>query len=368
MQPTCLRHFIIGGLITAAINLAVAEGNTSATAYLVCVSNERGDSVTLLDGAAVTTSGTASILATMPVGKRPRGIEATVDGKLLYVALSGSPIQGPPQLDAQGNPILDEDDDEEESDHSKDGIGVIDLVERKALKKLDAGSDPEEFVLSRDCKRLYVANEDVATVSVLNAATGTIEAIVKVGEEPEGVNLSTDGRHIYVTCETRGEVVVIDTRTNKEAGQFQVGGRPRSTAFSPRGKRAFVPSESTGKIHVIATDGWKTEHVIDLPPGSRHMSLVMSPDGHTLYASTGRGGTVLFIDSESYQVARTVKVGQRPWGIALSPDGKLLFAANGPSNDVSVVDVERGEEVARIPTGASPWGVAVAVVAREASN
>src|SRR3954454_22566684 len=73
-----------------------------ARPYWVCVSNERSGSVTLIDGA------TGQAIETIPVGKRPRGIHPSPDGRYLYVALSGSPITGPPQLDAQGNPIFRE--------------------------------------------------------------------------------------------------------------------------------------------------------------------------------------------------------------------------------------------------------------------
>ena len=61
---------------------------------MVCVSNERSGDLTIIrDGKAV---------ATIPVGKRPRGVHASPDGELLYVAMSGSRITGPPQLDARG--------------------------------------------------------------------------------------------------------------------------------------------------------------------------------------------------------------------------------------------------------------------------
>ena len=68
------------------------------SAYIVCVSNERSGDVSILRDGKVT--------STIPVGKRPRGIHASPDGAFLYVALSGSPIAGPPPLDAKGNPIL----------------------------------------------------------------------------------------------------------------------------------------------------------------------------------------------------------------------------------------------------------------------
>src|SRR3954452_188863 len=90
--------------------------------YWLAVSNERSGDVTLIDGSS------RQVVATIPVGKRPRGIHASPDGRSLYVALSGSPITGPPALDAQGRPIRKEDEDEDNADHSADGIGVIDVA------------------------------------------------------------------------------------------------------------------------------------------------------------------------------------------------------------------------------------------------
>jgi YVTN family beta-propeller protein len=132
------------------------------------------------------------VLGTIPVGKRPRGIHASPDGKTVYVALSGTPIAAPPQLDAKGNPIFqkakdDDDDDGAKADKSADAIGVVDVATKKLRGKISAGSDPEEFSLSKDGTKLYVSNEDVKTASVIDVASGKVEHIVAVGQEPEGV-------------------------------------------------------------------------------------------------------------------------------------------------------------------------------------
>jgi hypothetical protein len=89
--------------------------------YWVCVSNEKSGEVTI-------------------IGKRPRGIHVSPDGKHLYVALSGSPIAGPPQLNAKGEPIF-KPEREEDVDRSADGIGVVDLRQKRLLKKLPSGVD-----------------------------------------------------------------------------------------------------------------------------------------------------------------------------------------------------------------------------------
>ena len=89
------------------------------------------------------------------------------------------------------------------------------------------------------------------------------------------------------------------------------------------------------------------------------MDCVTSKDGKELYVSTGRGDTIVVIDTIKNEVVTTIEVGNRVWGIALSPDGSKLYTANGSSNDVSVVDLKTRKELKRIKAGDGPWGIAI---------
>jgi YVTN family beta-propeller protein len=339
--------------------LPMAAPAQAAGGYEIYVTNEKSGDVTVIDGASL------KAVSTFKVGKRPRGIHASPDGKTVYVALSGTPIEGPPELDAQGNPVFkrdkkdDDDEDDVAADKSADGIGVIDVASRKLLKKVSVGSDPEEFDLSADGKQLYVSNEDVKTASSVDIANGKVEHIVPLSQEPEGVALSPDGKTLVVTCETGGDVFFIDEATFKVKGQVKVGSRPRSVAFIEGGKLAVIPSESAGNFYVIDMAQMKVTKTVALPKGSRPMRVRAAPDGSRIYASTGRGGSVAVVDAKSFEVLGNITVGKRPWGIVVSPDGKYLFAANGPSNDVSVVDLATQKEIAKVKAGDSPWGLAV---------
>jgi YVTN family beta-propeller protein len=75
--------------------------------------------------------------------------------------------------------------------------------------------------------------------------------------------------------------------------------------------------------------------------------------------TTGRGGHVDVLDTNTLKFIASIPVGSRPWGIGLSPDGRYAYTANGPSNDVSVIDTESLRVVATIKVGDKPWGVAV---------
>jgi YVTN family beta-propeller protein len=349
-----MRAAFLGGSLLAFL-AAIAQG---APGYEVYVTNERSGDVTVIGGADF------KVAATVPVGKRPRGIHVSPNGKTVYVAVSGTPIEAPPQIDANGNPVFakkqsKDDDDDANADKAADGIALLDVGSKKFVKKINAGSDPEEFALSKDGRRIYISNEDVKTASVISIATAKLEHIIPVGQEPEGVTTTPDGKQFYVTCEAGGDIYVIETGAFSVAAQFKVKGRPRSVAFLSDGAIGFIPSESAGELNVIDAVKAQVLKTITLPTGSRPMRVKLSIDEKKLFVSNGRAGTISVFDAHSYELLSTIKVGARPWGLGVSPDGKFLFAANGPSNDVSVVDLQTNLEVARIKAGSSPWGVAI---------
>jgi YVTN family beta-propeller protein len=329
------------GLVIFTVALA-----SPAQAARLYISNEDGQSVTVADAE------TGAVLETIAIGKRPRGLKLTPDGSRLFVAVSGLP-KCPPS-------VPDEECAKLERDLEADGIAVVDTATHKVRQVLHAGSDPEQFALSRDGKRLFVANEDAATLSVVDVASGEIVQRVSVGREPEGVAVTPDGRWVLVTNESDNSVSIIDTGTLKIVKSVQVGKRPRDIAFTPDGRTGYVSGEFDASVYSMSVPGGTpVERVLELRKEARPMGILLDAKRNRLYVSTGRGGTVAVIDSSSHKLLSEVKVGTRPWGIALSQDGRWLYTANGPSDDVSVIDTSTLQVVRRISAGRSPWGVAV---------
>jgi YVTN family beta-propeller protein len=329
---------------------ALSASTAHATAQLYVSCEESGD-------IAVIDTATASVVATWPVGKRPRGLQLTPDGKHLYVALSGSPKGGPGADDAK----------RAAPDRASDGIAELDVAAGKRLRILPSGQDPESFDLTRDGRTLYVSNEETAQASVVDAISGGVRATVTVGGEPEGVRLRPDGKVVYVTSEGDNAVFVIDTARNKVVARISTPPRPRVVVFSADGARAYISSENGATVTVVDARTHALVGRIAIPNtgisgplGARPMGLALTPDGKTLYVANGRGGTVSIVDTADRRVTGTIAaVGARPWGIALSADGRTLYSANGPSNDVSVIDVATQKVSKRIPTCAGPWGLAI---------
>ncbi|MGH8322694.1 MAG: cytochrome D1 domain-containing protein, partial [Steroidobacteraceae bacterium] len=229
------RRRILAALVPAALaSLLTFRPPQAEAAGRAYISNEDGESVTVLD------TQKNEVIATVAVGKRPRGLKLNRDGSLLYVAVSGLPKCPPPVPDAQCAKL--------KRDVQADGIATIDTRTLKLTGVFKSGSDPEQFDLSRDGKRLYISNEDSAQATVLDTTSGAIIATIRVGHEPEGVRVAPNGKWVIVTSETDSTISIVDTTSLEVLKTASVGTRPRDLAFTPDSKIAYVSGEGDASL------------------------------------------------------------------------------------------------------------------------
>jgi YVTN family beta-propeller protein len=78
-----------------------------------------------------------------------------------------------------------------------------------------------------------LTNGGLNTVAVIDTATNTESATIKVGSDPVGVAVTPDEKYAHVTNHGSGNVSVIDTATNKVGASVAVGTKPFGLAISP---------------------------------------------------------------------------------------------------------------------------------------
>jgi YVTN family beta-propeller protein len=160
----------------------------------------------------------------------------------------------------------------------------------------------------------YIVNgggTDGGTVSVIDTATNTVVATVKVGLNSDGVAVTPDGKQAYVANQNTNNVSVIDTSSNSVVATVPVGSNPTWVAVAPDGKHAYITVELRQRVSVIET--------------------------------------------ATNTVVATVPVGFFPLNIAVTPDGKHAYVGGFGPNSVSVIDTASNTVVATIP-GLSPKG------------
>jgi len=336
-RPSRRRLAALGLLLSLATSPAARAGH----AY---VSNEDSGSVSVID------IDTAHVVGTVAVGKRPRGLKLSRDGSRLYVAVSGVPRCGVAVADMDCDPL--------KHDLLADGIAVVDIHSLKVLKTLAAGSDPVELDATPEGRRLFVANSDTTSVSVVDDVTGAFIKRIAIGRGPAAPCLSPDGAWALAVSEKDGITSIIDTHLLQLARSVKVGKRLRDATFTSDSRFAYVLEELGATVYRIAVPSGQLQPVVRLRPEDHPLAFTLDAPEHRLYISSSRAGTVSVVALDKPHVIAEVAVGMRPRGMALTHDRALLFTANSGSNDVSVIDTATLHVVQRIPVGRSPWGVA----------
>src|SRR3970040_567178 len=175
--------------------------------------------------------------------------------------------------------------------------------------------------------KVFVADEESSTVSVLDAGSFKKIAAVSVGREPHNVQISPDGKLAWVT--NNGE-----------------------QAMPGMGKGGHAAMSSGGEVWAIDTASHAV--VAKIPVGKHPAHVVLTPDGRFAYVTNGGENTVSVVDTEARQVVATIPVGAYPHGIRISPDGKQAYVANLKAGTVSVIDTQARKEIAQIPVGEGP--------------
>jgi len=320
-----LRRIAVLGLSLIGLLLSF----DSAQAFLAYVSNEKGNSVSVIDTDKMET------VATIKTGQRPRGIAVSHDGKSVFVALGDD-----------------------------DTIQVFDAKSLAAAGELPSGPDPEQFTLDPAGKILYVANENDAMVTVIDLDKRAAIGEVSVGIEPEGLVVSPDSRVLICTSETTSMVHFIDTASREILANLLVGSRPRFSAFKADGSELWVSSEIGGGLAIIDPKTRQLKQTVTFEiPGLRSeaiqpVGINITRDGKLGFVDLGPANRVAVVDGVTHAVLKYLLVGQRVWHGAFTPDEKYLLVANGVSNDVSVIDVASLRVIKSIQVGELPWGVA----------
>jgi PQQ-dependent catabolism-associated beta-propeller protein len=307
-----------------AIATLATFGNTLAATQRIFVTNEKGNSVSVLNGK------TLKVEETLEIGKRPRGIGRSPDGKEIYVALS-----------------------------EEDRIAVIDPGTLKVLRSFPAGKDPETFAVHPN-GRLYLSNEDDAKATVIDPKTGQVVAEISVGLEPEGVAISPDGKHVVVTSESANMLHVIGVPAHTVESNILVGARPRAAVFAADNKTLYASCEIGGEIRRIDITTRKVLRQLSLTDDkAKPKDVLLGKDGKKLYVAGGRADSIFVLDSQTLAIQKRIPVGKRVWGLALSGDGARLYTTDGASNQISVIDTAAEKVTATVPVGALPWGIVV---------
>ncbi len=323
----------------SALNMYPAGLAVSKDGRTGYVADQLADAVSVLDLQApptATTSATspAGVLDTVAVGHNPLEVALSEDGTTLWVSDQGESSVDALDVTDPGNPLL--------------------------VRRVQVDSHPNALLLRGD--RLYVANGDADTVSVIDATQGYVLRTLSlapykgapVGSNPNDLALSRDGKTLYVAQAGANSVDVIDLGAAPDAtGGVVAGKAPASAATRPvplavdarRARRADAAAAQRGPA-VASTFRPKLLRQTAAPQGARikgmipvawyPSSLQLTPDGRRLLVTNAKGLGAGPNDGPGY-----------PDPTSASPTAMSEYSGSMIVGTLSTVPVPRSGQLAR---------------------
>ncbi|MBD2511552.1 beta-propeller fold lactonase family protein [Nostoc muscorum FACHB-395] len=116
------------------------------------------------------------------------------------------------------------------------------------ITRIPIGSQPNKVLLSSSQNRLYVANGNDDSISVIDTNNNRVIQTISLsrpgekykGANPNSLTLSPDGRTLYVTLGGENAIAVVDLQGGRVNGRIPTGWYPNSVSVSQDGQRLYV--------------------------------------------------------------------------------------------------------------------------------
>lgn len=199
---------------------------------------------------------------------------------------------------------------------------------------IPVGKHPRDIGVNTETDRIYVANHDDNTVSVIDGTTlAMIGKPIPVGRHPLSIGIDRDQNRIYV-ANGDNSLSVINGQNNTiiRTIRFDYKLFPLALKSSPffRGKSLFAP-------------GWLAPTAIDEHTNTKYIANYTGDNVSVFNQTTGT------------MIGKPIPVGKHPTAIGVNIVTDTVYVANNDDGTVSVIDGAVNKVVARVMFNIKPF-------------
>jgi DNA-binding beta-propeller fold protein YncE len=173
-------------------------------------------------------------------------------------------------------------------------------------------------------------------VVALDVTTGRVVKRIRTVASPRSIETSPFG-HVVVAHTPIGALSVLDAATLSVRAVLRGLGEPRYTAMHPTEPLAYVTDSSRREVVTADLDRTRIVHRTRVPGPARHVSV---DDGTTLWTSLGSAAErIAVLDLSEPRRPRLVRVIDPPFlahDVVFAPDGSHVWVTSGASNALAI--------------------------------
>jgi len=277
---------------------------------------------------AVVDPGNGEVLARIPTGRDPHEVAASADGQFAFVA---SMVDGISVIDlAQRREVRRVDPGPGSSTHDLrviDGKVYFTIEGYKSIGRYDPAADAIDWTLGvgQDGTHLLVFDENTDTMFMPNTGSNTITMVERVtegpaastltvipipGELPEGIDLSPDGRELWTATRTDGGVSIIDVATRSVAETLDLGMKDANRLkFTPDGRVLIIDGEAASLVVMDARSRAVVKRVSLGPTDTGDGAVLVAPGGTHAYLGLRAADRVAVLDLNTLAITSQMPMG-----------------------------------------------------------
>lgn len=364
MKKTLLFFALLASIVLAGVGIKFLGRSSSSEKLYVAVEGESGIAVINPDSGSILS--VIDLSVSHDGGKlsyAPHNVQVSPDMKTVWVTANAGTRQQHASLFSFAYA-------HEEASAEDDEVIVINALEDKIIDRIPLGPGLHlahvEFTPDSRFALVTAQNENV--IYKIDTASYALKKIPVPAadeklQEPHGVRISSDGSFVYVALLAGKGLGVLDLKTDSME-VIPLGGAAVQTGVTSDGKFAVVSLYDTKQIGVLNRET-DVLSKIELPGSAKGpVQMFATPDSKYIYvADQGyyfgqpANNLVYKIDLENLKIVKEIRVGEGPHGLMVS--GSRAYVTNLLSGDVSFIDTETDQETKRVRVGKEPNGISM---------
>lgn len=181
----------------------------------------------------------------------------------------------------------------EKAGHTYSHVTVFDSVTERQIGNIKVpGNDLEDFGIEQDGPRLFVNDETLNQIHVINMRTLKPTAVWKLtlGKDNYGAAIDERAHRLFVACR-QGGMLVLDSETGRQLQALPIGGDTDDIFFNPPSRRIYLSGGSgRGWVDVYKeedADHYRLLGELTTAPGAATSRLVSSLGEYIVMAPSG---------------------------------------------------------------------------------
>lgn len=243
-----------------------------------------------------------------------------------------------------------------------DEVLVVDAQSLEVLDRVSVGAGPAIILGTPGTEKLFTANWEGNSVSVIDTDTLAVNTIELSGR-PYVIAMSADGEYVYAGINPTG-IAVIDVESETVERTFPTDALAASLIVSPDGTELYVATLgayiTSGQLRSISTETGEVLHE-NIATGNTPAWITIHPDGSKVYSLNFLSDDITVVDTATWTVDDTFSTGVGSGAIIanVSPDGEHLWVTNHGTNELVSFSTSTHEVEVTVPLTGHPVGVAL---------